>query len=523
MKSKLKKILVLIVLGMGFLFLPNIKFDFSVEQTTFNNLKNSSVYYGGIQIDALATTNTTYSGNWTWAVRQPWCYNDNGVYVIEDLTIDASTSPTGNGIYIKNSKNEYFIIRNCTVYSAQNIIDIEAGIKLKDVNNGTLTKNNFSNNLCHGINLLNDCNNNTISGNTVNNNNQQGIRLSYNYDYNNITGNTLNDNRGGIYLSGTSYNPCFWNQITNNIIIDNQDYGIFLIQDCDNNSIYKNFFLENGIHAIDSGSDNKWNSTTIGNYWDNWTSPDTSPLDGIVDNPYIYIYGIAGSMDYLPIAEDGAPMIAINSPSSGSVFGVSAPSFNVRVTDDYLASMWYTIDGGLHNYTFTTNSTVNQTAWDAMDNGAITLRFYANDTLGHIGSAGVNIIKDTVAPVIIINSPAEGETFGNTAPLFNITITEDNLDSIWYSFDGGLTTYTIINSGTFDQTAWTALSQGNVTITFYARDLAGNEASEAVTIVKIAAGLDPGIIITIVVVSISGGVAVAAVIFIYLKKRASPK
>jgi len=128
MKSNTKKILVLIVLGMGFVFLPNIKFDFSVEQTTFNILKNSSVYYGGIVIDALATTNTTYSGNWTWAVRQPWCYNDNGVYVIEDLTIDASTSPTGNGIYIKNSKNEYFIIRNCTVYSAQIIIDIEAGI-----------------------------------------------------------------------------------------------------------------------------------------------------------------------------------------------------------------------------------------------------------------------------------------------------------------------------------------------------------------------------------------------------------
>lgn len=459
MKSNTKKILVLIVLGMGFVFLPNINFDFSVEQTTFNNLKNSSVYYGGIVIDALATTNTTYSGNWTWAVRQPWCYNDNGVYVIEDLTIDASTSPTGNGIYIKNSKNEYFIIRNCTVYSAQIIIDIEAGIKLKDVNNGTLTKNNFSNNLCHGINLLNDCNNNTISGNTVsdnglsgiilyggggekcynntisgntvNNNNRQGIRLSYNYDYNNITGNTLNDNRGGIYLSGTSYNPCFWNQITNNIIIDNQDYGIFLTQDCDNNSIYKNFFLENGIHAIDSGSDNKWNSTTIGNYWDNWTSPDTSPLDGIVDNPYIYIYGIAGSMDYLPIAEDGAPMIAINSPSSGSVFGVSAPSFDVTIVDTTLASMWYTLDGGLHNFTFTENGIIDQSAWDALLDGSVIIRFYAIDIVGNVTFEEVSVIKN------------------------------------------------------------------------------------------VQSGLDPGVIIAIVIVSIVGGVAVIAGIYIFMKKRAA--
>ena len=32
-----------------------------------------------------------------------------------------------------------------------------------------------------------------------------------------------------------------------------------------------------------------------------------------------------------------SPTININSPSSGNVFGVSAPSFNVRVTEDYLA------------------------------------------------------------------------------------------------------------------------------------------------------------------------------------------
>ncbi|NVM34215.1 MAG: hypothetical protein HWN81_01385 [Candidatus Lokiarchaeota archaeon] len=74
--------------------------------------------------------------------------------------------------------------------------------------------------------------------------------------------------------------------------------------------------------------------------------------------------------------------------------------------------MWYTLDGGSNNYTFTENGMINQTAWYGMDDSAITLTFYARDIPGYIGSAGVDIIKDTLAPVITINSPAEGERFG---------------------------------------------------------------------------------------------------------------
>lgn len=455
MKTNIKKLLALIFLGMTFVILPNIKLGFYVKQTTLDKLKCSSVYYGSIQIDGSATTNTTYSGNWTWAVNQPWCYNDNGVYIIENLIINASTSPTGSGIYIENSKNVYFIIRNCTVYNAHFGIIIEAGIKLRNVNNGTITNNNCSNNLVYGISLLEDCNNNTISeniasdngysgiilyasnggsshnntisGNTANNNNQFGIRVSYNYNYNKISGNTVkNNNRNGLLLSGTSWEPTNWNQITNNIIINNQDYGIYVESGCNNNSIYKNFFLENGIHAADGGVDNKWNSTTIGNYWDNHSFPDVSPNDGIVDNPYIDIGGVAGSIDYLPIAEDGAPRITINSPSSGNSYVNAIPSYNIEVIDSTPVEMWYTFDGGLKNYTFT--------------------QF----------------------------------------------------------------------TGTFNQSAWDALPEGSVNIIFYATDIAGNEAFEEVSIIK---GIAPEIIVLIVVISIVGGIIVISVAYLYLKKR----
>jgi len=90
MKSNTKKIVILLILGLVFPMILNNNINFSVEKTTYDNLKTSSVYNGGIMIDGLATTNTTYSGNWTWAVSQPWCYDDNGVYVIPLMNILSS-------------------------------------------------------------------------------------------------------------------------------------------------------------------------------------------------------------------------------------------------------------------------------------------------------------------------------------------------------------------------------------------------------------------------------------------------
>ncbi|NVM34617.1 MAG: hypothetical protein HWN81_03415 [Candidatus Lokiarchaeota archaeon] len=92
-----------------------------------------------------------------------------------------------------------------------------------------------------------------------------------------------------------------------------------------------------------------------------------------------------------------APTINIYSPTAGEVFGNSTPSFSVRITDDYLDAMWYTLDGGLHNYTFTTNGTFEQAAWNDLDDGIVILGFYASDDLGHIGSVVISTIKDTIA------------------------------------------------------------------------------------------------------------------------------
>jgi len=52
---------------------------------------------------------------------------------------------------------------------------------------------------------------------------------------------------------------------------------------------------------------------------------------------------------------------------------VGNPTFNVDIIDVYVVETWYTLDGGLNNYTFTDNGTINPTAWAAVLDGPVTI------------------------------------------------------------------------------------------------------------------------------------------------------
>jgi parallel beta-helix repeat protein len=379
-------------------------------------------------------------------------YSNDGIYLEEsnNNTISGNTASgnSQNGIYsyfcdynyitgntVDNNYDGIYLDDDCNnnIISGNTATDNVNGMVLDDSNDNTLLGNYACNNSNNGMYLSNNCTNITISGNIANNN-EVGMYI-YNCHYNIITGNTANNNvdREGIVLDGSNDNIISGNGIDanevgifiydalnntfiGNTISNNNVSGIHIDEDSDyneftenivrnntiglniaglndNNLVYKNFFLENGIHAYDDGTDNKWNSTTIGNYWDNHTTPDVSPQDGIIDDPYTFIAGPSGSIDYLPIAEDGAPTITIHSPSAGSKFGSTAPSFNVEVIDDYLFEMWYSIDGGLNNYTIVENGTIDQSAWDSLPDGSVTITFYAIDMASNEASEEVTVIK----------------------------------------------------------------------------------------------------------------------------------
>ncbi|MFX1411533.1 MAG: nitrous oxide reductase family maturation protein NosD [Promethearchaeota archaeon] len=178
----------------------------------------------------------------------------------------------------------------------------ETGIDLEyQSNNNTISNNIIENNKFFGVYLESECIKNTFIENTIRNN-SEGLYLDSNCDSNVISGNIISDNmQYGIYLTdGGEGDGNDFNLIIDNLISQN-NIGVFIDSHSNNNSLYENFFIENLKHAIDNGDDNKWNSSTIGNYWDNHTGPDNNN-DGIVDSPYTFIGGTAGSIDYLPIA-----------------------------------------------------------------------------------------------------------------------------------------------------------------------------------------------------------------------------
>jgi parallel beta-helix repeat protein len=247
--------------------------------------------------------------NWSIAASYDWCSGNGSYgnpYTIENITIDASSSPTGAGIYIENSTNDYFTIRNCTITGASN-----AGIFLRRTCNGTVINNNCSYNINVGISLEapsigpytknntvinNTCNwnnygifmiydqDNTITNNTISNNDDSGIMLSSNSGNNNVTNNKI--------YSDSSVNPetnygirTWWawsNNLINNTIINCEFDGITVRWASNNNDVENNTII-NCQHGIElySGGNRVYNNRVKNNTITNATDSGIRMLDDV--------------------------------------------------------------------------------------------------------------------------------------------------------------------------------------------------------------------------------------------------
>jgi len=179
------------------------------------------------------------------------------------------------------------------------------------------------------------------------------------------------------------------------------------------------------------------------------------------------------------------PIISINSPDTDAFFNSIAPNYVITITGEYEA-VWYTMDEGDTNITITElTGTIDQAEWDEVGDGVVNLRFYVNSTLGNSSYSEVSINKDAIVPIVAINSPLEYELFGKPPPSFDLSVVELNIDSMWYSLDGGSTNITFQElTGTINQNEWDKCGNGTVSINFYVKDEADNEGSAQVTIRK---------------------------------------
>lgn len=135
---------------------------------------------------------------------------------------------------------------------------------------------------------------------------------------------------------------------------------------------------------------------------------------GLADGPFIIkIYAtdlighINDSYSLILYKDTANPIISITNPIEDQEYGVQAPTYDFDIDELCLDAMWYVIisEGSTTHIISSTSGAINETLWDSLDDGYITIRFYANDTLGHEGYAEVIIIKNTSTgpgtPVII--------------------------------------------------------------------------------------------------------------------------
>ena len=338
----------------------------TIHIDTTNLVNNKPIYYLINETD-ISPQNLENAG-------QIFLINCTNVLVKD---IDVSNSSMGINIYHSN---------NITVLNAVSSNN-DYGVILRNTNssfiiNSTLEYNKYGN-FIGGLN-------NTVEGNYIYSNFRTVEGLTFNFydDYNKIINNEIIGCIRGIVFRLSSYNI-----ISGNIIRDNGD-GIIVMGGSDHNLFYENFFRGNYRHTNGGSTTNKWNNTEIGNYWDNYTGSDNNN-DGIGNTPHLIDYSPL-IFDYLPIVDNLAPVITINSPTSNQKFA-SSPSFNIRVEEKYVDTMWYTIDGGSNNITFTENGTINQDAWSSIPDGSVKLQFYAMDKTGKIGYAEISINKIDVA------------------------------------------------------------------------------------------------------------------------------
>ncbi|MFX1281026.1 MAG: hypothetical protein ACFFA3_16875 [Promethearchaeota archaeon] len=171
-----------------------------------------------------------------------------------------------------------------------------------------------------------------------------------------------------------------------------------------------------------------------------------------------------------------APVINIVSPYDNDLFGVDAPNFTIYKSGVALNTTWYTLDGGLTNYTFySLSGTIDQDAWDLFDFESVTIFFYINDSLGKIGFDEVTIRKDPDPPEITITyiNPSGDGLYCAEEPSFHISVYEPNLLRIWYRV--GETNITLPNDSdiTLDSSIWDSLPQGKFVIEIFAEDMLG--------------------------------------------------
>ncbi len=252
-------------------------------------------------------------------------------------------------------------------------------------------------------------------------------------------------NSSGIYFDSSLNNTNKLNEISQIDIGDNGNFGILGIKgqsDVDgndgvngistSNGIGYGFYLDktnstlsylNDVYVQDNldtrGMFNKWNSTTIGNFWENYTGLDVVPPFGIGDVSY-NLTGTSESKDWLPFVDSSAPNVFINEPTPLQVISTEGNSVlvNVTILDDlFITVVKAMINSTTFNLTFTKGESNYWVAsWDNITQyptGDYNITIWVEDWKNNINNTEWVVIQyvDLTPPQVVINAPTGGSTF----------------------------------------------------------------------------------------------------------------
>ncbi|MFX1470498.1 MAG: hypothetical protein ACFFB8_17780, partial [Promethearchaeota archaeon] len=181
-----------------------------------------------------------------------------------------------------------------------------------------------------------------------------------------------------------------------------------------------------------------------------------------------------------------APIIFINSPLNYTIYGRTPPEININVEEPNLNNIWYQIDNGTiltGNYSWM--GLIDQTVWDEIGNGTVSIIFYSDDAVGNLNSTVLILKKDIIAPEIVIQEPSPYDLFGKSPPIVSVNFNDPYLSNVWYQLNNGtINTLNITWMGIIEQNIWDQVGNGTIYLTFYANDSLGNFGSKSIVILK---------------------------------------
>jgi len=396
------------------------------------------------------------------------------------------------------------------------LMDSIYGILISSYTNNTeVMYNEIFNNVLSGVEIRNNCYDNYVFLNNFSNTHNALDHASNNYWDNGLIGNFWHDyisSQGGYDLDDDGigdipykiYND--WAQTINTandtspICDDGDDIPPIISVVSPMNDTFYSSPPTITVSIYDIGEiDSQWYEVLNTSETDTFSGTEFQIDTEIWDNQMeggilirVFVNDTGGNSDSsdLQIIKDSiVPSIDIINPSDGMLFS-EAPEVQVSISDINIHETWYTIISSGQNYTFTTDIfEVDPTLWAAQDEDSIIIRIHANDTAGNIEFADLTVVKDSLNPILIINSPLGGTQIGTTPPTINITITELHLDKLWFRINDSSNFYFVtVSNGenvfAMESSIWDIIPEGHVKIDFFANDTLGQIGTISITIIK---------------------------------------